>query len=186
MCEFKTYKMKTIKTIFVIAVLALVVVSCKNETQLETKTVDNETTSEVKKEIDANATIAKAEFTIEGMTCAMGCAKTIEKKLSKMEGVKTATVDFDKKLAMVEYDEATVTPALLEETVTKVGDSYKVENMQTVESFSTNFAKKECSPDCKKVGCDHQANKASAEGNSESEKMGCKADCKKACCAKKA
>ena len=42
------------------------------------------------------------------MTCAIGCAKSIEKKIAKMEGVKSATVDFDRKLAMVEYNEAKV------------------------------------------------------------------------------
>jgi len=30
------------------------------------------------------------------MTCAIGCAKTIETKLAKMDGVQKATVDFEK------------------------------------------------------------------------------------------
>ena len=177
--------MKTLKTILVLAMLSLVIISCKNDKELETKTVEVELT-EAKKEIAADATIAMAEFNIEGMTCALGCAKTIEKKLSKMEGVKSAKVDFDKKLAMVEYDEATVTHTSLEETVTKVGDAYTVNNMKTVESFSTNFAKKECSKDCKKEGCDHTKDQASTEGMNKAEKKSCKEDCKKACCAKKA
>jgi len=71
------------------------------------------------------------------MTCEIGCAKTIEKKMSKMEGVKSAKVDFDRKLAMVEYNEAKVTPNLLEETVTKVADIYKVSDMKAVDAFST-------------------------------------------------
>jgi len=177
--------MKTLKTILGIAVICSAMVACKNDIQPETKTVAIES-SEEKKEIAANAKIAKAEFTIEGMTCALGCAKTIEKKLSKMEGVKSAVVDFDKKLAMVEYDEAAVTTSSLEETVTKVGDSYSVNDMKTVESFSTNFAKKGCSKDCKKEGCDHETDQASSEGKGKGEKNNCKEDCKKACCAKKA
>ena len=48
-----------------------------------------------------------------------------------------AKVDFDKRLAMVEYDEAKVTPTLLTETVTKVADVYKVSGMKTVEVFSS-------------------------------------------------
>ena len=35
-------------------------------------------------------------------------------------------------------DEAKVTPNALVETVSKVGDVYKVNNMKTVESFSVN------------------------------------------------
>ncbi|MBJ6367612.1 heavy-metal-associated domain-containing protein [Snuella sedimenti] len=128
--------MKTIKNIIAVMLVALCFISCKNETKPEVKTVTIEPTETVKA-LDPNATYAKAEFTIDGMTCAIGCAKTIEKKISKMEGVKGATVDFDRKLAMVEYNDAKVTPVLLEETVTKVSDTYKVSNMKTVETFST-------------------------------------------------
>ncbi len=118
-----------------LAIMVLLTVSCKNETKPEVKTV--EVAAEASKTIDPNATYAKAEFTIDGMTCEIGCAKTIEKKIAKMEGVKSATVDFDRKLAMVEYNEAKVTPTSLETTVTNVADIYKVSDMKTVEAFST-------------------------------------------------
>ncbi|MUU79859.1 heavy-metal-associated domain-containing protein [Winogradskyella endarachnes] len=130
--------MNTLKSISLIAIMALVFTSCKNESQPEVKTVDVEVTSkDVATTLDPNATYAKVEFGIEGMTCAMGCAKTIEKKMAKMEGVKSAKVDFEKRLAMVEYDEAKVTPKSLEEAVGKVGDAYKVKDMHAVESFDT-------------------------------------------------
>jgi Cu+-exporting ATPase len=122
--------MKSIKNIMMVGVIALFVMSCKNETKPEVKTV--EVATETSKTVDPNASYAKAEFTIDGMTCAMGCAKTIEKKIASMDGVKSATVDFDKKLAMVEYNVAKVTPILLEETVTKVSDTYEVSDMKTV------------------------------------------------------
>ena len=164
--------MKTLKNICIVVIMALVFASCKNEAQPEVKTVDIEVSKkDVAQTLDPNATYAKVEFGIDGMTCAMGCAKTIEKKMAKMEGVKSAKVDFDKRLAMVEYDEAKVTPKSLEETVTKVADIYKVKNLKIVEDFSNEA--KVCKADCKKECC---ANK------SEVEKMACKADCKKACC----
>jgi len=128
--------MKLFKHIFAITAIAITIVSCKKNAQPEVKTVETATTKTIAK-LDPNATYVKAEFGIEGMTCAIGCAKTIEKKLSKMEGVKSATVDFDRKLAMVEYDEAKVTPTSLEETVTKAGDMYKVKDIKTTETFST-------------------------------------------------
>ena len=129
--------MKTFKNVLSILVLTLVIFSCKNKNQPEVKTVDTEekTNTEIAK-LDPNANYAKAEFTINGMTCAMGCAKTIEKKMAKMEGVKSAKVDYGKKLAMIEYDEAKVTPASIEEVVAKIGKMYEVENMKTVEKFS--------------------------------------------------
>jgi Cu+-exporting ATPase len=115
--------------------MALFVMNCKNDAkQPEVKTV--ETATEASATTDPNATYAKAEFKIDGMTCAVGCAATIEKKMAKMDGVKWAKVDFDKKLAMVEYDIAKVSPTNLVETVAKVGDAYKVSDMKTVETFS--------------------------------------------------
>lgn len=163
--------MKTIKILLTISLVLTFAFSCKNEAKPEIKTI--ETVSESIGKLDPNATYAKAEFTIDGMTCEIGCAKTIEKKMSKMEGVKSAKVDFDRKLAMVEYNEAKVTPNLLEETVTKVADIYKVSDMKTVDAFS---AKKACAADCTKACC---ANKT------EAEKKACAADCKKACCSEK-
>lgn len=164
--------MKKIEHILAVILVSILAFSCKNDVKPEVKTVAVET--ETVKELDPNATYAKAEFTIDGMTCQIGCAATIEKKIAKMEGVKSSVVDFDKKLAMVEYDEAKVTPSLLEKTVTGVSDTYKVSDMKTVTDFST---KKSCDENCAKPCC---ANKT------EAEKMACAADCKKACCVKKA
>jgi len=114
--------------------------SCKN-TESEVVTVDTTETKKAKK-LNPDATYAKAEFKIEGMTCAMGCAKTIEKKMAKMDGVKSAKVDFERELAMVEYDESMVTPKSLTEVVAKAGETYKVKDMQTVDSFSSEKSEK--------------------------------------------
>lgn len=192
--------MNTLKNILVIAFISVSVLACKNESQPEVKTIETEITSEVntkeEKQLDPNATYAKAEFSIEGMTCAMGCAKTIEKKIAKMDGVKSAKVDFEKEIAMVEYDEAKVTTNSLEEAVAKAGDTYKVKDMKTVDSFSSE--KHECSADCHKKDCDKTAcankteaeraacKKACAEKAKADKKMACADDCKKDCCAKKA
>ena len=189
--------MKIFKNVITICLLALFTISCKNEAKPEIKTIEVEATAESTK-LDPNATYAKAEFTIDGMTCQIGCAATIQKKLEKMEGVKSAVVDFDKRLAMVEYDEAKVTPNSLESIVTKVADIYKVSDMKTVNEFST---KKNCSAECKKTcskegvteaeklackkECAKKGNKSCKGGVKEGKEMACKTDCKKACCDKK-
>lgn len=195
--------MNKIKNLILVSFIVITVMNCKkNEKNPEVKTVAIET--EASNKLDPNATYAKAEFTIDGMTCAMGCAATIEKKISKMDGVKSAKVDFDKKLAMVEYDVAKVTPNNLIETVAKVGDTYKVSNMKTVDGVSntkmcdkaccanktdaekaackmacctetaSNDTKATCGTSCKKECCNNNENKTS-----------CAADSKKACCAEK-
>lgn len=168
---YKLKKMKTIKYISTIVLCAFFMVACRNNAHPEVKTVETAEASTAEKNLDPNAHYAKAEFGIEGMTCAIGCAKTIEKKIAKMDGVKSATVDFDRKLAMVEYDDAKVTPKSLEEAVAMVSDTYKVNDIKTVDHFSNEAH--ECSEACKEA-C---ANKTGAE------KMACGENCTKACCA---
>jgi len=181
--------MNTLKKVLVVALISVSVMACKNDVKPEVKTIETEVNSEANtneaKQLDPNATYAKAEFGIEGMTCAMGCAKTIEKKIAKMDGVKSAKVDFEKEIAMVEYDDAKVTINSLEEAVAKAGDTYKVKDMKTVESFS--FEKHECKADCaNKTEAEKAACKAKCANKTKAEKMACADDCKKDCCAKKA
>lgn len=79
-----------------IIALSLVVTSCKKESP-------NAAKDEVKKEL----TVAKMEtvsLNISGMTCEIGCAKTIQSKLSKKEGVASAKVVFTDSLATIQYD----------------------------------------------------------------------------------
>ena len=126
--------MNTFKSLCIVAVLALSFIACKDEAKPEVKTVEVEVNEkDVDQTLEPNATYAKVEFGIDGMTCAMGCAKTIEKKIAKMDGVKSAKVDFDKRIAKVEYDEAKVTPIILEKAVTSVADVYTVRDMKKVQ-----------------------------------------------------
>lgn len=113
----------------------LVFTSCKEKnTEPEIISIDNKIK---KKETPtfANATYSKAEFTIKGMTCQVGCAATIEKKLAKMEGVKSAKVDFEKELALVEFESNSLKTDDLINTVTTAasGDIYSVEGLKIVE-----------------------------------------------------
>ena len=102
-----------------------------------------------------------------------------------MEGVKSAKVDFDKKLAMVEYDEAKVNTNSLEQTVTKTSDKYSVNNMKTVESFTSNFAKKKKCTAEERAKCKSKyGDKASLDANAA--KKECSKECDKVCCAEKA
>ena len=151
--------MKNFKLTLVILLICVAVWSCKNETEPEIKIIKT-SESLIKTKIDNDKILAKAEFNIKGMTCAIGCAKTIEKKLAKMDGVKSAKVDFEKKLAQVEYDESIINTVSLENTVTKASDSYSVNDMKTVDFFSNetvkngNALKKEsCKKGCEKDCC---------------------------------
>jgi copper chaperone CopZ len=53
---------------------------------------------------EAIAQMETVSLNISGMTCEIGCAKTIQSKLSKKEGVASAKVIFQDSLATVQFD----------------------------------------------------------------------------------
>jgi copper chaperone CopZ len=111
---------------------SLLFVGCKEKTAEKTTEAATETgTPKVKKEIAA-ANLQTASFTIKGMTCAIGCAKTIQEELNGLDGVQTATVDFEKELATVSYDRTVLNPEKLTKVVeaTADGKTYTVSNMK--------------------------------------------------------
>ena len=121
------------KSILTFFFAILLFAGCKEKTTVTATTSSTETSApKAKKEIAA-ANLQKASFTIEGMTCAIGCAKTIQEELSGLEGVQTATVDFEKKLATVSFDKTKQTPESLTKIVQATGDgkTYIVSNMKS-------------------------------------------------------
>ena len=118
------------KSLLTFGLASTLLFSCKDTAS---KPIAGSDETNTKKEVAVAAIPETASFKIDGMTCAMGCAKTIESKLSKMNGVKKATVDFDKKQATVEFDAAVISPENLSKTVEATGDgeTYKVSGMQT-------------------------------------------------------
>lgn len=104
------------KVLFSSIFFSFVMISCKNTGSPK----QDITIKEVK--IVAAVSPAKASLAIEGMTCAIGCAKTIEKNLSQIKGVQKAIVDFDTKTAVVDYDATLVSPKNLTEKVVASAD----------------------------------------------------------------
>ena len=123
--------MKVIYTFIAVAITSSIFLSCKDtQSNSPLKTEKSEVTKPLNK---AAVKPEIASFNIEGMTCAIGCAKTIESKLSKMDGIQKASVDFENKQATVEFDASVVTPEKLVEAVEGTGDgeTYKVSNIKT-------------------------------------------------------
>ncbi len=121
--------MKIQNSIIGLAVTTLFFVSCKNNDKTLVETTKK---TDVKKEIAAVVKPETASFSIDGMTCAVGCAKTIEKQLSEMDGVQNAKVDFDKKVATVNFDLDKLKSEDLVKAVESTGDgqTYKVSNIK--------------------------------------------------------
>ncbi|MFK8059386.1 MAG: cation transporter [Polaribacter sp.] len=142
--------MKAQKFIFAIAITCFVLTGCKTEAKKEILPVKKENVS----------------LAISGMTCEIGCAKTIQSKLSKKEGVINAKVVFTDSIANIEYDANTTSKKDLVAFVDGIagGKLYKA-SLSTPKKMAHS-----CSDACKK-DCEHKTTK-----------MECKEDCKMACC----
>jgi len=107
------------KKLLVAFVILFSVVAC-NETKKE----------EVKKEAEKEnlAVVYKSiEVDIEGMTCEIGCARSIESKLSKMEGVTFSKVSFEDKKGQFTYNSNVVSKEDIKHKIDGIagGDLYK-------------------------------------------------------------
>jgi len=93
--------------------------SC-NETQKKSTETKNKT------EIAANYNSIEVE--IEGMTCEIGCARLIQSKLSKVEGVTYAKVSFESKKGLFTFDSNKLNKEAIAEEISKIagGDLYSV------------------------------------------------------------
>jgi len=86
------------KNSFLILIISLILISC-NETKKENTVKQSDTKLE---EIAAN--YKSIEVDIEGMTCEIGCARTIQSKLSKVKGITYSKVDFESKKGIFTFD----------------------------------------------------------------------------------
>jgi Cu+-exporting ATPase len=129
--------MEFLKNILSVTFILIILSSCMKDKNAEIKTI-NLSSEKINQKLDPNAVYSKAVFNIKGMTCEMGCAKTIEKKLAKMDGMKSAVVDFKNEMASVEFDVANLNHSSITKAVNQVSDIYSVENMQTLKAASTS------------------------------------------------
>lgn len=125
--------MNFLKSILTLTLASLLFVGCKEKTADATSGATTENNApKVKKEIAA-ANLQTANFSIEGMTCEIGCAKTIEKELNGLDGVQKATIDFEKKSATISFDKTVLKTENISKVVEATGDgkTYKVSNMKS-------------------------------------------------------
>ncbi|MDO3694059.1 heavy-metal-associated domain-containing protein [Wenyingzhuangia sp. chi5] len=126
-----------------------------------------------------------ASLDIEGMTCEIGCAKTIESKISKVDGVTVSKVDFTAKKGTFTYDANKTSEANIINTINGLldGKTYKA----TVEkTCCTNKETKTCTQACADK-CGHKVGEV-CERCSDKEQACCAVeklkDCSKECAEK--
>ena len=106
---------------------------CQNK--LVPKVIEVPISQESPKKIEALGEKAYAKLSIEGMTCAIGCAVTIEKKLQRTSGIVSAKVDFETNTGWVTYDATMLNLDEISSVVKSTGASYSVSKIISLESI---------------------------------------------------
>ena len=120
--------------------------------------------ADVTQEVVKNSIMAMG---IEGMTCAMGCARAIETELKNVNGVSSAVVDFESATASVEFNPGIVSEARLLAFVNDYKDgSYKATTMLAQKNDKSKTSC--CASKAKACSSDKKAS-AGKEGKSCSE-----------------
>tara|TARA_R110001592_G_scaffold133422_1_gene348668 strand:- start:7035 stop:7508 length:474 start_codon:yes stop_codon:yes gene_type:complete len=71
--------------------------------------------------------VVVADYKVEGMVCAMGCAKTIEDEVGGMKGVTVSNVDYESGKAHFEFDKTQTSEADIKAKIATIADGqYKV------------------------------------------------------------
>jgi len=126
--------MKILKGSLTVLIASSLMISCKQTSNEQTEASTENTKIEQAVSEEIAGTVQKASFQIEGMACAIGCAKVIEKKLADLDGVQLASVDFETKSAIVEFDDAKQNTESIVKTVETIANgAYSVEELSFTE-----------------------------------------------------
>ncbi|MFO7672803.1 MAG: heavy metal-associated domain-containing protein [Lutibacter sp.] len=118
------------KAMYILSI-AFVFFSCNDAK----KEVSNDKSGIEKQEVAANYKTIEVE--IEGMTCEIGCAKIIESKLSKTEGVTYSKVIFEDNAGKFTFDENKISQEDIAKKIAGIGGGalYKATKITEIEEI---------------------------------------------------
>ena len=76
----------------------------------------------------------KKTIAVIGMACA-GCAANVERRLNQLDGIKSASVNFAARTALVEYDPKAITPKTMKDEIIKAGYDLVIDEHESVETI---------------------------------------------------
>ena len=108
----------------IVPLLIVILISSACHESKKKDLIENPTTT--KQVIASN--FKSIEVDIEGMTCEIGCARLIQSKVSKVEGVTYANVDFESKKGIFTFDANKLSEKDIAINISKIagGDLYFV------------------------------------------------------------
>lgn len=119
-----------------VLVAAVFFVSCQDSKKT------NPDNSEVQQESVTAENIEHLHVDIKGMTCEIGCARLIQSKLYKADGVKFAKVSFADSSGVVSFDQNRITSSDIKEIIqnTAGGEIYTVVDMKPTDDPQAEHA----------------------------------------------
>lgn len=144
--ETKSNNMKEFLNIAMAYLFSVALIGCSGE---QAKSVATET-SIIERVIDGNENSTVAFMSIEGMSCEIGCARYINKNLSKTEGVLASEIDFEGNLAKVSFDPEKISAKDLAGIVNKLNDGqYKVLSVEVEQTRKVDGGVDNAQPESK-------------------------------------
>jgi|GEM_PF-358809 len=115
---------------------AVLFTSCENSKTSSTEAeIIKITTPEKKAEKEVLAeNKVEVKMEVEGMTCAMGCAKYIEDKVGGMGGIIASTVNFEEKMATFEFDKTQTSPEDIQQFINDIHEGQYKAKIATSDS----------------------------------------------------
>ena len=118
--------MKVLIKIFSIVILMVFFISCESK---------KETNQEVKEAIETDVVaqnLQQVKVDIKGMTCEIGCARLIQSKLYKTDGVTYAKISFEDSSGIVSFDQNRIGEDDIKSIIEKTagGDIYSVTGIE--------------------------------------------------------
>lgn len=115
--------MKRLITLFL---CSLILLSC-GETKSKKETLSETPTKQ-------EVALKHLEVDIEGMTCEIGCARLIQSKISKVDGVTYTKVSFEEGKGQFTYDSNKISPEDIRIHIEKIagGDLYSVSDSREI------------------------------------------------------
>ncbi len=131
--------MKILNKILTVLLFAVIFVSCDNKGKQTNAKSKDQTESEKQSEIK-EADVKTVQLEIKGMTCEIGCAKLIQSKLYKTDGVSFAEVHFADSSGVVSYDANRLSEKELVQVVENAGggDLYTVSSIEPMTDQGSN------------------------------------------------
>jgi len=130
---------KILNKILTVLLLMLIFVSCENRDS-QSNAKNNDQTESEKQSDSMEADVKTVQLEIKGMTCEIGCAKLIQSKLYKTDGVSFAEVHFADSSGVVSYDANRLSEKDLVRVVEQAGggDLYTVSSIDLMTDHGSN------------------------------------------------